>query len=121
MQYSRLLFAPLLLVLAMGAPPPAATPAHVWYVSTTGKRGAAGTAEAPLASLAEAATRARAGDVIRVGPGTYREGRTIRLDTAGIEKQPIRIEAAEMDRPVLDFAEQPENEKGSRGLELAGD
>ena len=121
MRYARVLFAPLLLLLAMGAAPPPGTPAHVWYVSTTGKRGAAGTAEAPLASLAEAAARARAGDVIRVGPGTYREGRTIRLDAAGTEKQPIRIEAAEMDRPVLDFAEQPENEKGSRGLELAGD
>ena len=121
LRYARWLFAPLLLVLAMGAAPPPGSPGHVWYVSTAGKRGAAGTAAAPLASLAEAVARARAGDVIRVGPGTYREGRTIRLDAAGTEKQPIRIEAADMDRPVLDFAEQPENEKGSRGLEITGD
>ncbi len=121
MPYTRLLCASLLLVVSLGAAPPQAPPGRVWFVSTTGKRGATGMVEAPLASLSEAVAHAHAGDVIRVAPGTYREGRTIRLDTAGTEKQPVRIEAAEIERPVLDFADQPENEKGSRGLEIAGD
>ena len=121
MQYSRWLLVSLLLVIGLGAATPPSATGRTWYVSTTGKRGAAGTDQAPLASLSEAAARARAGDVIRLATGTYREGRTIRLDAAGTEKQPVRIEAADMERPVLDFAEQPENEKGSRGLEIAGD
>ncbi len=122
MTYARLFFAASLLVLTLGATPAPPGPAgRVWYVSTTGKRGAAGTDQAPLASLGEAASQARAGDVIRVAAGTYREARTIHLGASGTEKQPVRVEAAELDRPVLDFAEQPEDEKGSRGLELSGD
>jgi hypothetical protein len=109
------------LVTLGAAPPPPGPAGHVFYVSTTGKRGADGTEHAPFASLGEAAARARAGDIIRVAAGTYREGRTIRLEARGTDKQPVRVEAADLERPVLDFAEQPEDEKGSRGLELSGD
>lgn len=121
MSYARLLLASSLLLVTLGAATPPGAAGRIWYVSTTGKRGAAGTEQAPFASLSEAVARVQAGDVIRVAAGTYREGRTIRLDARGTEKQPVRVEAGELDRPVLDFAAQPEDEKGSRGLELTGD
>jgi hypothetical protein len=101
-------------------PAPAAEAGRILCVAIDGKAGAAGTAQRPLASLADAAAKAAPGDVIRLGPGTYREGQTIRLQAKGTEANPIRVEAVGPERPVLDFAAQTEGRKNA-GVEVNGD
>lgn len=96
-----------------------ANAATLW-VNPAGRPGAAGTVDAPLASLAEAVERAQPGDAIRLAPGTYRHEQPIRLATNGTAGAPIRIEAAEAKRPVLDFSSQKFEEK-LNGLVVAGD
>jgi hypothetical protein len=93
---------------------------HVFYVAPDGKADAAGTEQAPLASLADAAAKARAGDVIKMAPGTYRHSQTIRLEASGSEQQPIRVEGQGPQRPVLDFSKQTEDRTSNPGVELTG-
>ena len=109
----------LLAALAFGA---AVSPlaAAVLHVSPTGHDDATGAADAPLATLARAATRAQPGDTIRLAAGTYRHTQPIRLSAHGTAAAPIRVEAADARRPVFDFSAQPFEQKLS-GLVVAGD
>ncbi len=103
--------------LALSALAAAAT----FHVATTGKDGAAGTLEAPLADVAEAVARAQPGDVIRVAAGTYKRELTVRLQRSGTADKPIRIEAADTAaRPVFDFSAQQFKQAFS-GFLLRGD
>ena len=50
------------------------TPGPVTYhVSSAGNDGNPGTQEAPFATIAHAASKAKAGDTVKIGPGLYRE------------------------------------------------
>jgi hypothetical protein len=89
-------------------------------VAPDGKAGAAGTADAPLASLVEAIERAGPGDVIRLRGGTYRHAQTIAIKKSGTPGQPIRIEPADGTRPVFDFSAMTFDSK-NRGFSLSGD
>jgi hypothetical protein len=97
---------PPLVALACLAAAPIHARAAVLFVSPTGQSHAEGTAAAPLASLAEAADRAQAGDVIRVASGVYQLVQPVRLSRSGSAAQPIRIEPAGDVRPVFDFSAQ---------------
>src|SRR5262245_25080590 len=96
----------------------ASTPAAEIYVATSGKDGAPGTKDAPLAGLAEAADRAQPGDTIRVAAGTYKFSQPLRLTRSGAEGRMIRVEPADATRPLIDFSAE---RFGQRGIELRGD
>lgn len=72
-----------------------AAAAATLFVSPSGQAGAAGTTAAPFASLAEAASRAQPGDVIRLAGGTYRQDQPIRLVAHRTADAPICIEPAD--------------------------
>lgn len=93
---------------------------RVIYLAPNGDDAAAGTAEAPRASLNLAAERAQPGDVIRLAGGTYHLIDTVKCHAKATAEQPIRVEPAGTERPVLDFSKQEQNSK-SRGVELHGD
>ena len=59
----------------------------IYYVSPAGKDSNPGTQEAPLATIAAAASKAEAGDTVKIGPGLYREQITFRK--SGKEGAPI--------------------------------
>lgn len=98
---------------------PTAAAATLW-VAPNGQAGAAGTAEAPLASLAEAAARAQAGDVIRIAGGTYPHTRSVQLVGSGTAAAPIRIEPADTRWPRFDFSAQQFEQRQS-GIIVQGD
>ncbi|MEO6246679.1 MAG: right-handed parallel beta-helix repeat-containing protein [Opitutaceae bacterium] len=113
----RSLFLPLTLACLV-APTVNAT---TLFVSPTGQPGAAGTATAPLASLVEAAERAKAGDVIRLAGGTYRHDQTIHLKNNGTAAAPIRVECDDpASWPVFDFSKQ-EFDRNNHGIAVEGD
>jgi hypothetical protein len=63
-----------------------------------------GTAERPWKSLSKAAEQVRAGDVVRIHSGTYRE--RVVLKESGTADAPIRIEATAGERVVVTGADQ---------------
>ncbi|HWL54699.1 MAG TPA: right-handed parallel beta-helix repeat-containing protein [Chthoniobacteraceae bacterium] len=73
--------------------------AGVIHVAPEGTRGAAGTAEKPLASVQEALDRAQPGDVVRLRPGVYQE--RVRFPRSGGYGRPIVLEG-EGKETVLD-------------------
>jgi hypothetical protein len=64
---------------------------------------ASGTPESPLKTLSQAAEKARAGDVIIIRAGTYRE--RVLMNTSGTAAAPIRFEAALGEYVVLTGAD----------------
>ena len=90
------------------------------FVSPAGQSGAAGIAAAPLGNLAEAAERAKPGDVIRVAGGTYKQEQSVRLTTSGTAEAPIRIERADAKWPLFDFSAQKFEHRTS-GIAVQGD
>lgn len=56
-----------------------------WFVATTGDDAADGSPGQPLKSIERAVERAKRGDVIWVGDGTYTPADGIRLSTAGVK------------------------------------
>lgn len=90
------------------------------HVAPSGQADAPGTSAAPFATLADAASRAQPGDVIRLASGTYRHDQPIRLTAKGTAAAPIRIEPADSKRPVFDFSAQKFEQKLS-GIVVAGD
>ena len=57
------------------------------FVSSKGDDKNAGTAQAPFATIAHAASKARPGDVVKIAPGLYREQITFRK--SGTKNAPI--------------------------------
>jgi hypothetical protein len=87
-----------------------------WYVAPTGNDGAAGTEAAPLASLAAAQAKAKAGDTVLLRGGTYAFAKGtaacssgtatisgVVLDKDGSPGSPINYFAYPGEVPVLDF------------------
>jgi predicted SnoaL-like aldol condensation-catalyzing enzyme len=70
--------------------PDAISSGRVIYVSPTGRPGASGTAEAPLASIQEALDRATAGDTVHLLPGLYRE--RVSFKHSGEYQRPVTLE-----------------------------
>jgi parallel beta-helix repeat protein len=64
-----------------------------FHVAPDGSDVAAGTAASPLKTLAEAARRAGAGDIVTIQPGMYEEG--VSVAGSGMPGQPILFQAAE--------------------------
>jgi len=89
-------------------------------VSPTGDDANPGTLERPFYSLAKAVATARAGTTILLRGGTFKYKSTIPLSASGSAAQPIRIWAYGVEKPVLDFAEQPYG-SANRALLLTGD
>lgn len=94
-----------------------AATATTYYVAPTGSDSAAGTLNAPWASLARAQSAAVAGDTVYLRGGTYRytaattacASRTARVDAitlnrSGAAGNPIRYWAYPGERPVFDFS-----------------
>lgn len=79
------------------------TPA-AYYVAPGGNDSAAGTFEAPLATIKKAAELASAGQLVYVRGGTYVATTKISLTKAGTALAPIRIRAYPGERPVLDVS-----------------
>lgn len=104
------------LVLGCLASPLAAA---ILFVSPAGRADAPGTAEAPFATLAQAADRAQPGDIIRLAGGTYRHDQPIRLAAKGTAAAPIRVEPADAKTPVFDFSAQKFEAK-LNGIVVAG-
>lgn len=90
--------------------------ASTWYVATTGSDAAAGTEAAPLATMAGAQAKAKAGDTVlfRAGTYAYDKGTTtcssgtatisgVVLDKDGAAGSPINYFAYPGEVPVLDF------------------
>lgn len=73
-----------------------------WYVSVAGDDLAAGSAEAPFASIQRAVDAALPGDVILVREGEYRLSQPIRITVSGTAKEPIVLAAFPGERVVLD-------------------
>ena len=61
-----------------------------YYVSVSGSNKNPGSAKAPFATIAFAASRARAGDTVKIGPGIYRE--QIVFTRSGKKGAPITFE-----------------------------
>jgi len=76
-----------------------ATPAAEIYVAPTGSDDAAGTRDAPLASIQKAVDRAGPGDTVVVRGGTYRQA--TRLTRSGREGAPIRLRAMPGETVIL--------------------
>lgn len=91
-----------------------------FVVAPTGKSGAEGSAAAPLASLQEAAARARPGDVIRVAAGVFKHDQPVRLSASGTAERPIRVESAGVERPLFDFSGEKFSDRTS-GILVTGD
>jgi hypothetical protein len=70
------------------------------YVATTGNDGAAGTSSAPMRTLKHALDVLRAGDVLIVNGGVYREKLNVTV-AAGTSSTPITVVAASGSRPVV--------------------
>jgi len=62
---------------------------QTFYVAPTGDDTAAGTSSAPFKTLQHAADTARAGDTVRIRPGTYTAGMNIIQRDAGSQNNPI--------------------------------
>lgn len=65
------------------------------HVATTGSDLAAGTASAPLKTIAKATPTAQAGDCIQVHTGTYAEATTIGFANDGTSAMPIVLRSAD--------------------------
>ena len=74
-------------------------PAAEIYVAPSGSDDAAGTRDAPLATLQKAVDRAGPGDTVLVRGGTYRQA--VRLTRSGREGAPIRLMAVPGETVVL--------------------
>lgn len=76
---------------------------NTYYVSPLGQDSGPGTQASPFKTIAKAVLVARAGDVIRVAPGTYRE--KLQITTSGKPDAPITLLGDSADPaqyPVLD-------------------
>lgn len=70
------------------------------YVSPLGDDAAPGTASRPFLTISRAVARARAGDVVNVGPGTY--GEIVRIGHSGKKGKPIIVQSTEPFGAVID-------------------
>jgi len=95
------------------------------HVSPRGSNTAAGTEQAPLASVQAAVDRAAPGDTILLHDGVFACGRTILLSGTGTSDAAYRIEAAPNAKPVLDFGHvdhaDEKQRAAARGVFLSGD
>jgi hypothetical protein len=89
------------------------------FVGPNGGAGAEASASAPLASLAEAAERAKPGDVIRIAGGTYKHEQPVRLRASGTAEAPIRVERADAKWPIFNFSAEPFEQRLS-GIAVEG-
>lgn len=95
------------------------------HVAPRGDDAAAGTAQAPLASVQAAVDRAQPGDMILLNDGVFPCRQTILLSGSGTGDHPIRLLAAPKAKPVLEFAGVTAGDEkqraASRGVFLTGD
>ena len=95
------------------------------HVAPRGDDAAAGSEQAPLASVSAAVDRALPGDTILLHDGVFTCGRTILLSGSGTADQPLRLQAAPGAKPVLEFAgvtaADEKQRAASRGVFLTGD
>lgn len=82
-------------------PAPAQAIASTYYVATTGSDTAAGSLDAPFATLRKGLTTLRAGDVLYVRGGTYVE-RLTGVISPGTAAAPIEVKAYPGERPVVE-------------------
>jgi hypothetical protein len=113
-------------MLAVVWMPAVASSAATIHVSPSGSDSAAGTEQAPLASVQAAVDRATPGDTILLHDGVFVCDRTILLSGSGTPEQPLRLLAASAARPVLCFeplrrSDEEAERVGSRGILLSGD
>lgn len=104
----------------------AALPLHAatFHVATNGNDAAAGTSDAPFATVQFAVNKAAPGDTILVHGGTFKHDATIQLTNSGTSAAPIKLWAAPGEKPVLCWEGWwPADEKVralSRGIFLGG-
>lgn len=70
-----------------------------WHVAPTGDDDAAGSADAPFATIGRGVTACTPGDTVVVHAGHYRE--TVTINRAGLPEAPITIRTAKDDGPVV--------------------
>jgi parallel beta-helix repeat protein len=73
--------------------------AQTLYVAPTGNDGSPGTITKPLRTVAEAARRARAGEIVLIMPGTYEE--SVRVVNSGTPGMSITFQAEETGTVVI--------------------
>ena len=88
-----------------------------YYVATNGNNSNSGSANAPFATLAKAASVANAGNLIYVRGGTYHWTSQVSLSRSGTAAQPIRVRAYPGEHPLFDFSGEP---SGSAGFQING-
>ena len=99
---------------------PIPTPTNELYVGENGVDTNPGTIDRPLATLNRAQLFARPGFTIWVLPGTLRYSVTQLLSVSGAQGNLANLFAAPGARPVLEFAGQPRQDDGARGINLTG-
>ena len=76
------------------------TTGRTWHVAKDGNDGDAGSSSSPLRTIKTAIAKAKPGDTVRIGAGTYKEA--IRVKNSGTQEKPITIEAAEKGKVTID-------------------
>jgi parallel beta-helix repeat protein len=77
--------------------------ADVYHVSPSGDDSASGDAEHPFQTIARAAGWARAGDVVMIAPGVYRE--SVAFSHSGLRDKPITFAAEKTGTAIITGAE----------------
>lgn len=95
-------------------------PTNELYVGENGVDTNPGTQAQPLATLNRAQVFAGPGFTIWVLPGTLRYSVTQLLSVSGAQGNEANLFAAPGARPVLEFAGQPRQDSGARGINLTG-
>jgi pectate disaccharide-lyase len=98
----------------------ASAPTNAYWIGPTGSDINPGTQAAPFATLIHANLFAQPGLTIWVLPGTYHFSNVTNLGQTGTAANPINVFAAPGARPVLDFAGEPRNVDGNRGINISG-
>jgi pectate disaccharide-lyase len=92
-----------------------------YWIGPTGSDANPGTQALPFASLTHAHALARPGVTIWVLPGTYHFLTPMVVSVMGTQAAPINVFAAPGARPIIDYATQPRDTAGARGIDIRAD
>ncbi|MCR6109948.1 right-handed parallel beta-helix repeat-containing protein [Bacillus sp. A301a_S52] len=93
---------------------------RTFYVATNGNNNNSGSQSSPFATLDQAISVSKPGDVIVMRDGTYSHDTRITANNSGTSSKPITIVNYPDETPILDFSAQEEL-AGRDGLRINGD